>query len=178
MIGGTISVPAPGICRLLTAPLQWLPQRLHASGLSLMLNHLLAHALADGETDFLNGKMVSIEIADLGICYRLACDKDGFRAAPAGVEADVSFSGDAQAFLSLATQREDADSLFFQRLLRIQGDTATGLHLKNFLDALGESPLPGPARHALEWCADLHARNCGAAVADQDRQSNPDRPDQ
>lgn len=169
-------VPAPGVCRLLTMPLKWLLQPLHAGGLSLVLNHLLANALADGEMDFLHGKMVSIEITDLGICYRLAFDEDGFRPAPAGVEADVSFSGDAQAFLWLATQREDADSLFFQRLLRIQGDTATGLHLKNFLDALGVPPLPGPARHALEWLADLHARNCGAAVADQDRRSNPGRP--
>jgi predicted lipid carrier protein YhbT len=127
---------------------------------------------------FLHGKMVSIEIADLGICYRLACDEDGLRPAPAGVEADVRFSGDAQAFLSLATQREDADSLFFQRLLRIQGDTATGLHLKNFLDALGEPPLPGPARRLLERLADLHARNCGAPAADQGRQSSPGRPSQ
>jgi predicted lipid carrier protein YhbT len=169
---------APEICRFLAKPLQWLPQRLHAGGLSVMLNHLLAHALADGELDFLHGKTVSLEIADLRICYRLVCDKDGFRPAPAWREADVRFSGDAQALLSLATQREDADSLFFQRLLRIEGDTATGLHLKNFLDSLGEPPLPGPARRLLERLADLHARNCGAPAADQGRQSSPGRPAQ
>lgn len=168
----------PGLCQILSSPIRWLPQRLHAGGLSLMLNHLLAHALADGEMDFLHGKMVSLEITDLGICYRLVCNEDGFRPAPAGMEANVRFSGDAQAFLSLATQREDADSLFFQRLLRIEGDTATGLHLKNFLDALGEPPLPGPARRALERFADLHARNCGAAATDQARQPKPDRPAQ
>ena len=152
----------PGICRILTKPLQWLPQRLHAGGLSLMLNHLLARALAEGELDFLHGKVISLEIADLGICYRVVRDRDGFRPAPARVKADVRFSGNAEAFLSLATQREDADSLFFQRLLRIEGDTATGLHLKNFLDAL-DQPLPSPARHALERFADLYARHCGAA---------------
>jgi len=155
--------PAPEICRVLTKPLQWLPQRLHAGGLSVMLNHLLAHEQADSEMGFLDGKVISLEITNLGICYRLARDKDGFRAAQGQAEADVRFSGDAQAFLSLATQREDADTLFFQRLLRIEGDTAIGLHLKNFLDALGEPPLPSLAREALERFTDLHARHCEGA---------------
>lgn len=154
-----------GLCRFLTSPLRWLPQRVHAGGLSLMLNHLLAHALADGELAFLRGKVVSLEVADLGIRYRLACGDGGFSPAAGGVEADVRFSGDAYAFLQLATQREDADSLFFQRQLRIEGDTATGLHLKNFLDALGEPPLPSPARHALERFTDLYARRCGSVVS-------------
>jgi predicted lipid carrier protein YhbT len=87
----------------------------------------------------------------------------------------VRFSGNADTFLLLATQREDADSLFFQRLLRIEGDTATGLHLKNFLDAFGEPKLPGPARVALERFADLYASRCGSPQA---RQLSPGRPAQ
>ncbi len=90
----------------------------------------------------------------------------------------MRFSGDAYTFLLLVTQREDADSLFFQRRLRIEGDTAIGLHLKNFLDALGEPPLPGPARQALERFTDLYARRCGGASAAQAPQLIPDRPAQ
>lgn len=168
----------PGLCRFLTRPLQWLPQGLHAGGLSLMLNHLMAHALAEGEMDFLHGKVISLRVTDLGICYRLLHERDGFRPAPAGAEADVRFSGDAHAFLLLATQREDADTLFFQRVLRIEGDTATGLHLKNFLDAFDQPPLPGPARNALERFTDLYAKSCGTAAGAQVRQPNPGRPAQ
>ena len=137
------------LCRLLTSPLRWMPGRLHASGLSLILNHLFAHALADGELDFLRGRVLNLEVTDLGLVYRLSLALDGFVAASVESRADVRFSGDAYTLLLLATQREDADSLFFQRLLRVEGDTALGLQLKNFLDALGEPPLPGPARRAV-----------------------------
>lgn len=40
-------------------------------------------------------------------------------------------------FLALALRREDPDSLFFTRRLVVEGDTETGLALKNALDALG-----------------------------------------
>ena len=152
----------PGLCRFITKPLSWLPPRLHAGGLSLVPNHLLAHSLAGDEMDFLRGKVVSLEVTDLGIRYHLMCKDEGFVPAAPRVEADVRFSGTAHAFLLLAAQREDADSLFFARLLRIEGDTATGLHLKNFLDALGQPPLPSPARHVLERFTDLYGRRCGA----------------
>jgi predicted lipid carrier protein YhbT len=155
---------APGLCRFITKPLSWLPPRLHAGGLSLVLNHLLAHSLAGDEMDFLRGKVVSLDVTDLGIRYHLMCKDGGFVPAAPRVEADVRFSGTAHAFLLLAAQREDADSLFFARLLRIEGDTATGLHLKNFLDALGQPPLPSPARHVLERFTDLYGRRCGAAA--------------
>lgn len=169
---------APSLCRVMTRPIRWLPQRLHAGGLALMLNHLLAHALADGELDFLRGRVVSIDVADLGVRFRLTLGGDGFAAAPTAAATDVAFSGDVYTFLLLVTQREDADTLFFQRRLRIQGDTATGLHLKNFLDALGEPPLPGPALRALERFTDLYARHCAQTAADQARQLTPGRPAQ
>lgn len=163
----------PRLCRLITRPLRWLPHRVHAGGLSLMLNHLLAHALADGELEFLRGKTVAIEVSDLGIRYRMRLDDHGFVAARTADPADVAIRGEAYIFLLLATQREDADSLFFRRLLRIEGDTPTGLHLKNFLDALGEPPLPASARQALERLTDLFARRCGRGVAFHKRQLNP-----
>jgi predicted lipid carrier protein YhbT len=36
----------------------------------------------------------------------------------------------------LASRREDPDTLFFHRRLCIEGETETGLHVKNLLDAL------------------------------------------
>ena len=156
-----MAIALPNLCPIITRPLRWLPKRMHAGGLSLMLNHLLVEELASGDLDFLLDKPISIEVADLGIEYRLRKDPEGFVAASGGEDPHVRFAGDAYTFLLLVTRQEDADTLFFQRKLRIQGDTATGLQLKNFLDALGESPLPAPASRALERFADLYGRHCG-----------------
>ncbi len=152
------------------------PQRLHAGGLSLALNQVLAQSLADGDLDFLRDKVIGLEVSDLGIRFRLACNEKGFAPAAADVPEDVRFSGDAQTLLQLATQREDADTLFFQRHLKISGDTSTGLHLKNFLDAFGEPPLPGVVRDGLARFADLYSRHCGAPAAAQARQPSPGLP--
>jgi len=148
------------LCHVLARPLQWMPQRFHSGGLALVLNHLFAHPLANRELDFLQGKVVVVEVTDLAIVFRLSHDGVSLVRAPVGSRADVKFAGDAYAFLLLATQREDADALFFQRQLRIEGDTAIGLYLKNFLDAMGEPPLPTPARHVLDRFVDVYERRC------------------
>lgn len=158
----------PGLCRTMIRPLQWLPPRMHAGGLAIMLNHLLADAIADGEMVFLKGRSVTVEITDLGLCFHLAFDGKVLSGASRAVRPDVLIRGDTHAFLLLATQREDADSLFFQRLLQVEGDTATGLHLKNFLDALDGSPLPMPARHALLRFTEFYERRCLPAAASAD----------
>ena len=45
-------------------------------------------------------------------------------------------------FLLLIADREDPDTLFFQRRLRMSGDTALGVHLKNFLASVDLESLP------------------------------------
>ena len=52
---------------------------------------------------------------------------------------DLRITGRARDFLRLATRLEDADTLFFQRRLKMEGDTELGLYLKNFLDAQEEA---------------------------------------
>jgi predicted lipid carrier protein YhbT len=42
----------------------------------------------------------------------------------------------------MLARREDPDTLFFQRLLAIEGDTALGLEIKNFLYRLEWEALP------------------------------------
>ncbi len=151
-------------CRFLMQPLRWTPRVVHARGLSLVLNRVLAQQLGDGELDFLLGKVVSIDVDDLDLRLRVARDDRGFLPAPADSSDDVRFSGNSTALLALLSQHEDADTLFFRRRLKIEGDTVTALHLKNFLDALGEPLLPGPARQALWWVGDLYARLCEGDV--------------
>ena len=53
-----------------------------------------------------------------------------------GAASDVTIRGALEEFWRLATRTEDPDTLFFSRRLSIEGDTETGLHVKNLLDAL------------------------------------------
>jgi predicted lipid carrier protein YhbT len=170
-------LPMPSLCRLFTGPTNRLPPRLQANVLAFLLNRILAKPLADGELAFLRGKTLGMEIGDLAVRYCLILGDSGFAAAPAGSTEDVTFSGDLHTFLLLAIQREDADTLFFQRRLHLQGETATGLHLKNFLDALGDPPLPPALLRLLEGFADLYARTCaGSGATAQPPQLKPRRP--
>ena len=59
-----------------------------------------------------------------------------FEPIPAGGAVDVTFTARAADLLLLATRRADPDMLFFDRRLVIEGDTETGLLLKNLLDAI------------------------------------------
>ncbi|MCD8513408.1 MAG: SCP2 sterol-binding domain-containing protein [Nitrincola sp.] len=49
---------------------------------------------------------------------------------------EVTISGDLITFLQLARKEVDADGLFFQRKLLIEGDTELGLGVRNLLDGL------------------------------------------
>ena len=67
--------------------------------------------------------------------------RQGRRACGLGTSAvhggwDVRIRGCFDDFWALATRREDPDTLFFQRRLALEGDTDTGLALKNLLDSL------------------------------------------
>lgn len=155
-----------GLCRLITRPLRWVPPRMHSSALALALNQVLQQSSSQGELQFLCGKTLSIEVMDLHIRFFVRRGEQGFSPAHGKAEADVSFSGDSTALLALATRREDADTLFFQRRLRIQGDTATGLHLKNYLDAMEELPLPESLRQVFERFAGLYIARCALPIED------------
>ncbi len=127
-------LPLPPI-PLLRLPLRWLPDALHAQVLARAFNHLLrGQALATRLAE-LEGRSVCVHIRDCSakIHFRFT----GGRLVPAWPgPALVTIGGDLGDFLDLATRAEDPDTLFFQRRLAIEGETETGLHLKNLLDAL------------------------------------------
>jgi predicted lipid carrier protein YhbT len=65
----------------------------------------------------------------------LSVGSKGFRA-EAAVPAAVTFRASARDLARLALRLEDPDTLFFDRRLRIEGDTDLGLRVKNMLDAI------------------------------------------
>jgi len=127
---------------LLAKPVSLIPGRWHALIISRVLNRLFAEQIAEGELDFLNGRTLQIEVTDAGIRFTLSFDGRHLSGAPTSRAADLIFRGNVHDFLLLATRKEDSDTLFFQRRLKIEGDTEMGLAIKNFLDGIEIESLP------------------------------------
>lgn len=83
----------------------------------------------------LRGKVLRLELKELGTGPQLTVI--GPFLLPAFGRADVTIRAKLDDYLALALRREDPDTLFFTRRLAIEGDTETGLAVKNALDALG-----------------------------------------
>ncbi|MBI5040025.1 MAG: SCP2 sterol-binding domain-containing protein [Gammaproteobacteria bacterium] len=151
-------------------PLGLLPGPLTRQGFVTCCNQLFAEALAAGELAFLEQRVLCIAVEDAGIELALSLKGVQLQGVPAGQPVDVTIRGTTYDLLLLMSRREDADTLFFQRRLRLEGETELGLHLKNFLDAweppasvrliqqmaatglswaerfTGDKPLPSPTR--------------------------------
>jgi O2-independent ubiquinone biosynthesis accessory factor UbiT len=133
----------PLIPEPLSLPLRILPGKLHGVILSKLLNRVFQSQLAEGELDFLEGRVVHIRVRDAGLQYALTLAQG--RLEEAGKRpADLSVSGSVYDYLLLIAGREDPDTLFFQRYLTMDGDTGLGVHLKNMLASVDPSELPIP----------------------------------
>ncbi len=130
------SLHSPTIPRLLTLPLGLVPESARTLVLAQILNRVFAPELAAGELDFLAHRVMRITIDDAHLTYRLTLVNQRLRAASATQSEDLSIEGNTYEFLLLATRREDPDTLFFNRRLRLGGSTELGLYVKNFLDSL------------------------------------------
>lgn len=106
-----------------------------------LLNRTFAIPLAEGEFDALEGRRISLTIADLGVTLSLTLESQ--RLILCREKGEATIRGGWREFLCLATRREDPDSLFFQRRLIIEGDTELGLTLKNLLDGCEEGLAQG-----------------------------------
>lgn len=108
------------------------PAPLHAQLFSLTVNHLLrgqpfAQRLAE-----LSGKRFRLCVEDAGVAFTFEITPDGLT--PSSSAPDVTIRGPTRELIALALRAEDPDTLFFQRRLAVEGETQTGVHLKNLLD--------------------------------------------
>lgn len=111
------------------------PEPVLAPLLAAVLTHLLRGQTLCERLPELRGKRVSLLFTDLGRELRFEVTASGVRSAGTAVW-DVRMRGRFDDFWKLALREEDPDTLFFQRRLTIEGDTETGLLLKNLLDGL------------------------------------------
>lgn len=155
----TAHAPAARWLRLVPPPsrvapvLRRMPQALQRRLLERAVAAVLAEPIARGLFDFMHGRRLGIEVADLDLRWTLALHGDRLVAVDDAPEACVR--GSATDLLLMATRLEDADTLFFQRRLVLIGDTELGLTARNVLDRLPWESVPLALRILLHRAAGL-----------------------
>jgi predicted lipid carrier protein YhbT len=114
-----------------------LPMHPPALALSLALNRLLLPKLPADARAAMSHRVVEVCVTDIGLALRLQLGARGFTPAPAQAAAVLRIAAAGPAYWRLLSGRDDADGLFFERALVMEGDTEMGLVLKNTLDAIG-----------------------------------------
>lgn len=137
-----MTFPLPTALRQLV---QRLPTEPPSFVLARVLDRLLWPRLEPDVRSRLQGRAVELKVDDLGVAARVKVGDRGFHVAHSGEPVAVRIGATLATYLKLAKGDEDADRLFFERALLMEGDTETALVIKNTLDALG--PLwPMPSR--------------------------------
>lgn len=135
---------------LLGLPGRMIPYRLQQPMLKAVLNQAFRQPLQHGELDFLDGAAIRIRVQDLCIDWLLTVHEGRFEPLERSRPENVCISGESPDFVLLATRRADPDTLFFQRRIRIEGDTELGLGVKNTMDSMDWDDLPLPLRRLLQ----------------------------
>ncbi len=146
----------PTVPSLFSLPLGFIPPIINSTVLVSWLNRIFAKELQEGELDFLRPRrilLIRVQDAKLNFCLTLVGDR--LVAYNHHQPNDLVIEGTAYDFLLLATRREDPDTLFFNRRLRLGGNTELGLYLKNFLDALEPMEQFEPVFKRLEQVTNL-----------------------
>ncbi|MEJ2384244.1 MAG: SCP2 sterol-binding domain-containing protein [Xanthomonadales bacterium] len=141
------------------------PYAVQAPVLQSALNRAFRIPLENGELDFLAGRRIRVRVTDARLNWLLEAAADGFTAVDPALPEDVSISGELPDFALLATRRADHDTLFFQRRIRIEGDTELGLGLKNTIDSMDWDDLPPPLRAFLQGLGRVIGALSDAGVA-------------
>ncbi|MGM9514044.1 ubiquinone anaerobic biosynthesis accessory factor UbiT [Roseateles sp. DB2] len=102
-----------------------------------LLDQFLLPRLDASQRQGLSHKAMELELLEPGIRLRLLLGDAGFTLAPREAPVLLRIRARTPALWRLLRGEEDADRLFFDRALVMEGDTEFGLMLKNTLDAIG-----------------------------------------
>lgn len=129
------------------------PDEVHCVALAAMFNHALRGQEVTTRFEEVDGKSVLLRIDDVPCQLHFRFERRRLRPCR-GSDPDVIIAGNLESFMRLASREEDPDTLFFTRQLIIEGETETGLHIKNLLDSLEydldahfNAVLPAPLSH-------------------------------
>jgi predicted lipid carrier protein YhbT len=144
----------PKLPGALLKPVTHIPFGLQTLVLKKVLKTAFNTPLSEGEMTFLKHKWLKIEISDVNISWFFSCSAQDDILIQKQNTYDVCIRGNLKSFLLLAAQKEDPDTLFFQRDLVIEGDTDLGLAIKNLIDGLDLATLPPELLFALRASAE------------------------
>lgn len=126
--------------KLLSIAHRIMPSKLENYFVLHQVKRLSQPFMDDGEIDFLDGKVAEVEIRDIAAKWYFTkigqelVMLDKVKSETISPESDVVFSASVDALVLMASQKVDPDTLFFNRKLRITGDTELGLEIKNLFD--------------------------------------------
>lgn len=141
---------------ILRPALSLLPFSLQKKVMLPALHSVFKEAIEDGDFEFLQKKWLKISITDLNLHWLISFNGEQLiMNEPSSKIEDVSFSATGDDLLLIAGRKQDPDTLFFQRRLKIEGDTELGLEVKNLIDAIELDQLPNSIHKFVEHCANL-----------------------
>ncbi len=129
--------------------LRRVPAAWQARLLEAAMSRVLAAPLAVGALDLLTARRIGIEVSDLGLRWVVVLHAGRVQVCAPDEAAEATVRGTATNLLLLASRREDADTLFFQRRLKLTGDIELGVTARNLLDQLPWQQVPLGLRIAL-----------------------------
>lgn len=133
------NVVIPGLVKKVVSVL---PAKPPAWVLVNTLNQLLKKEILLADMSLLAGRYFQIGIEDLGLNLFFTADEKHFILADQSIPVDLYFGANMADFLKMLLRQEDPDTLFFNRKLKIEGDTELGLIVKNLLDSIDWSTIP------------------------------------
>ena len=113
--------------RLLSLPVKMCPFALQGKAMEKALALSFAEAIEEGDLDFLEQRWLKLNVSDLAASWYITFDEEKLKVQANAPQVDVSFSGELNDFVLMMGRQEDPDTLFFQRRLKIEGDTELGL---------------------------------------------------
>ncbi len=143
--------------KILRPSLRLIPFNAQKKLLLSSLHSVFKEALEDGDFDFLQKKWLKITITDLNLQWWFSFDGNKLiMASPEQqITENVSFSATGDDLVLIAGRKQDPDTLFFQRRLKIEGDTELGLEVKNLIDAIDVDQLPSTIHRFVDLSANF-----------------------
>ena len=141
---------APLMSNLLSpVKLGWLatrfPMKLNCLAVQQLINNIFSEQISDGDFNFLEDRLLQIEILDAGLFIGLSYNHNRIKCShfdTHSIDSDVTLSIDTNNAIKLIQQEIDPDTLFFHRKLKINGDTELAHHVKNTIDTLDPEVIP------------------------------------
>jgi len=125
--------------RSIRGPLKAMPLWMEAIGVGAFIASIVDSNPAFKEKlAQLDGKVFMFEAKDISKKFYLHIKDREIKVVPHMRRApDVTMTGKVAVLIDVLTGKEDPDTVFFSRRLEITGDTASAIHFKNILAALG-----------------------------------------